>query len=308
MAVDEKVKKLLLAAANQINSGDLLAALGADAFATNGTLEMDDEKIDQAEQEIKGLLTKESAKNNPELIGELTEKIKTEAETAAKAKIKSEQLFAVEKGLESFANEAGIDLGVKPGEENAWYKMLEAIKKAEGSGTGDEALKETINTLKAERERLNNQISEINETHSTQIDELKADYARKDLKTTFLLKANTYKWAETFDDKLRGAVLNTTFDELNAKYTLKLDAGEIKVYQKDNPELEAYGEGNKKLTFQTLLEPEIKPYLKKSNGQDTPPPTDKPTPKVERKSLRDVDEDLAAYAEKQRAEFAQNQE
>ena len=75
---------------------------------------------------------------------------------------------------------------------------------------------------------------------------------------TFKLKANNYQWAEVYSDsELREAILEKKWNKLNAKAHLKLVDGNIVPMNKEMPEKELY-EGNKIVTFQSLLEPEIK--------------------------------------------------
>ena len=82
---------------------------------------------------------------------------------------------------------------------------------------------------------------------------------------------------------LKEAILGKVWENINAKAHLNLNNGEIGVFQKDMPEKEIY-EGNKVVTFQNLLEPEIANYLKKSDPEKAKG-TDKTVLKTEEKNL-----------------------
>ena len=66
-----------------------------------------------------------------------------------------------------------------------------------------------------------------------------------------------------------------------------LDNGEIRLMQKDMPDKELYN-GNKIATFQSLLEPEIEPYLKKSSPEKVNKSEPKPSEAREEMSAKKI--------------------
>ena len=197
MAVDEKIKKLLLALNNQINSDALNAALSADAFISGGTLELNDEDIEDVLTQAKGLLTIDSAKSNRDIIDDLSKSIKDQAKDEAYNDIKQKVLFANERGLVDLANKVGVEFTVKPGDENASKIMMEQLLKADIGGNNDEQLKSLVTKLKEDNERLNGEIVSTREGHQEEIKKIESDYARKELRNKFYLTANSYKWGDT---------------------------------------------------------------------------------------------------------------
>ena len=112
-------------------------------------------------------------------------------------------------------------------------------------------------------------MTEKENEYKTKLSEQEKSFKEQELLTAFNDAAKTYKWADSIDDNLRGALLNQVWSKMKAKAEWKLVDGEITPFQKDLPDKELY-DGNVKQTFKTMFEPEIQSYLKKSDPPKAP--------------------------------------
>lgn len=229
--------------------------------------ELTPEQTEQATAALGNILTVEAAKNNVTL----REQIKNEYYPVLKKHI----LNNVDKNLEQLVREIfgedkynelvsvdSTDQRIKRIHE--WY--TESLKETKGV---DEKLKTTIDHLKKQVE----QITSENEDKLKQKDEIirtkEQEFTGKLLKGQIFQMAHKYDLADPYkDDLVRNAILETMWQELNGKATVKFnEQGEIELKAKEDPNVDLYKD-NKRLGVKDLIEPFLSPYLKKAD-----PPT-----------------------------------
>ena len=250
--MDESIKKILGVLNNQIDSVELNAAIKADNF--EGEFAISEDGLTAIISQTQELLSIESAVANPSVI----ERINKDSYP----KHMKSALSKVEEKLKPIYDKVGVDyssaeyLSDLIGEIEA--KIDESASKGDNKGVIESLNKE----LREAKEALDNKDQEFN----TKIQERDAGYLAERIKDKFTLQANQYKWADAYSDlDLKKAILSQKWEKINAKAHLKLsEDGEILLMQKDMPDKELYN-GNKIETFQSLLEPELEPYLKKSD-------------------------------------------
>ena len=197
------------------------------------------------------LITPDSAKNNPDVAKHF----------------KGQYLGTVNRELEKFLKDTGIDEG-KVGELNNEPDTLKRLRA--GMSVYAEHLKNTPDKKVSEKEKelaekLNSLQAQLSETQSTWQQKLSAkeqEFENERVNFAVNSKLNSYQFSEAYpveDVKLLiGSKLN------NSPYVFKRNGDKVGVFQKDNPELEAY-DGTKKLELDDVLNKFVEPYLKKSN-------------------------------------------
>lgn len=152
--------------------------------------------------------------------------------------------------------------------------LKEQLVKAKSTGTTDEVekLKKTISDYKKQvstfEESKNQEIEAIKKASTEEI----TGYKNGLIKERFKQLATSKEWAEPYKiDDVRNPVLESAFNKLSEKAVIDLDkTGNIVLKNKENPELELF-EGSKKVTFDSLVEAQIAPFIKKSNGTGKEP-------------------------------------
>lgn len=149
--------------------------------------------------------------------------------------------------------------------------LKDELKKAKSTGSSDEVekLKKNISDYKKQistfEESKNQEIEAIKKASTEEITGYKNGLIKERFKQTALSK----EWADAYKiDDVRNPVLDSAFSKLSEKAIIDLDkTGNIVLKNKENPELELY-DGTKKVTFDSLVDAQIAPFIKKSN---TPP-------------------------------------
>ena len=252
--MDKTFIELLKTVGNQIDHAELNAAIKADNF--EGEYALSEDGLTSAKEQVGKLLTLESAINNPTVIESINKEYYPQHVKTAYKKFDSTLL--------PLLNKLGIDHTKYEFISESIADIEEALEKAKEGGGSDN--KDLIDSLKADLLKANESLQGKDEEFNIKMNEKDASYELEKLKDQFFLKANEFTWADAYADKdLKRALLNQKWDKINANAHLKLDDGEIIVRQKDMPDKEIYDDGNKIITFQSMLEPELEPYLKKSN-------------------------------------------
>lgn len=261
----DKWKSVLIALNNQIDSKELSNAVKEDKW--DGEFEPTEDAINDIISQTKSLLTLDSALNNPDVIDRVKKEVYPVHMKTALSKVEGE--------LKPIMDQYGVEYTKYEYINDAIGDLREALDSSVAKGDS----KEIVDSYKADIAKLHEQLQAKESESENKIKEMQEQYAQRELYRTFVSKANQYKWADAYeDDDLKEALLNRKWDKINAKAHLKLnDSGDILLYQKDLPEKELY-EGNKVKTFQSLLEPELQPYLKKSNPERVvSPPSETPS-------------------------------
>lgn len=278
--MDKSYIELLKTVGNQIDNTELNEAIKNNNFDNA----LSEESLASAKEQVGKLLTLESAINNPEVI----EKINKDSYP----KHMKTALTKVETQLKPVMEMLGVDLNGAEFVSDKIGDLEQKISEAIASGDKKEVIEKLNEELRQAREVPNNLQAEFEQKLKEQEDTFRTEK----LRDKFILKANEFQWAEAYADKdLKRALLKEKWDKINAKAHLTLsEDGDIRLMQKDMPDKELY-DGNKIMTFQSLLEPELAPYLRKSN-----PPKEEGTIKVDAKP----DKKLSAQEQRNLAELA----
>lgn len=278
--MDKSYIELLKTVGNQIDNAELNEAIKNNNFDNA----LSEEGLASAKEQVGKLLTLESAVNNPEVI----EKINKDSYP----KHMKTALTKVETQLKPVMEMLGVDLNGAEFVSDKIGDLEQKISEAIASGDKKEVIEKLNEELRQAREVPNNLQAEFEQKLKEQEDAFRTEK----LRDKFILKANEFQWAEAYADKdLKRALLKEKWEKINAKAHLTLsEDGDIRLMQKDMPDKELY-DGNKVMTFQSLLEPELAPYLKKSN-----PPATETTTQVDAKP----DKKLSAREQRNLAELA----
>lgn len=241
-------------------------ALASAMSATNPMeVEFSDDDIDKIKEQVGSLMTFDKAVNSSRVI----ETIKPSIEQDLKKKFKSDSLFTVEKQLEEIGGILKIDLN----KDKQHQEQLKLLKDKVGT------LELNGDTSKFEQEiaTLHGQLKEKDELIQTKEQEFNSNLESYKIDSHLRNHLSNYKLQDAYSkDRIKNSLFNDLISDVKSKATLKLGAdGNVGVYQKEDPTLELYGEGNKKLGVSDLIDPEIKPYLRVSDPA-TPTPTPAP--------------------------------
>jgi hypothetical protein len=264
--VDEAVKKILETLNNQIDSNELAAAVKADSF--EGEYALSEDGVKSIVDQTKTLLTVNAAVNNSGVIEKIKEDLFPKHMKSALSK--------VEEKLKPIYDKLGIDYSEHQYASDAIPDIEQKIMELSG-GDNNKVLETLKEELRKSKEALQGKDEEF------QLELQKRDEAilRDKILQKYKSKATEKQWADAYSlPDVQEAIMDKIWDKINAKAHLKLsEDGKIIPMKKEEPELELY-EGNKVATFQSLLEPEFEPYLKKSTPQNV-----NPTEKIDKKPL-----------------------
>lgn len=252
------------------------------AITSDNWDDVSDEDIDQSVQEISGLLTKEAAVNNPQVIKQINEDSYPKHMKTALAKVEGQ--------LKPIMDKVGVDYSDAQFISDKIEDLNAAIDKATSTGES----KEVIETLNKEIREAKEQLASMPEEYKKREQEIHSQYKARELKNAYKLKVKSEQWADVYADQMiQDAIIDKQWDKLNAKAHLELsDDGDILVRNKEMPEKELYDGNNKIVTFQSLYKPEIEKFLKKSEPKKEtrrPEPvlvTSPPTTNAERMAAR----------------------
>ena len=250
--MDKKLKDILVALNNQIDSNELTAALKAESF--EGEYALSEDGIASIVNQTKSLLSAESAVNNPVIIEKISKDLYPKHMKSALSK--------VEEQFKPILDKLGIDY-------TRYEFVSDAIKDIEpklaqlANGDSQKIIASLNEDIRAAKEALTKREQEFEEQLRKRDEELMMDK----LQQKFKAKATEKQWAEAYSiPDVQDAILSKIWNKVNAKAHLKLnEQGEVVLMQKDFPDKELYN-GNKVETFQSLLEPEFEPFLKKSDA------------------------------------------
>ena len=252
--MNKAIKTILETLNNQIDSKELAAALGADNF--EGEYALSEDGITSILTQTKGLLSIDSAVNNADVI----EKISTDLYP----KHMKTALTKVEANLKPILDKLGIDYSKYQFVSDALPDIEPKISEL---STGDN--KGLVDSLNEDIRKEKQALIDLEEKFQQDLKKRDDDILADKIQQIYKSKATEKPWAEAYSmPDVKTAILNQAFNKIKAKAHLTLtESGEIVPMQKEFPDKELY-EGNKILTFQSLLEPEFEPFLKKSTPEN----------------------------------------
>ena len=248
--MDKSIKTILETLNNQIDSNELTTALKADKF--EGEYALSEDGITSIIDQTKGLLSVESAINNADIIEKISKDLYPKHMKSALSKVEENLKPVLDKlGIDysslEFVSDAIKDIGPKLGELTSGDKQ------------------DLIDSLNEDLRLSKEALTTPEETFEDQLKKRDNDILKDKLRAIYKSKATEKQWADAYNiPDVKDAILNQVWSKINAKAFLKLtDNGEIVPMQKEFNDKELY-DGNKVATFQSLLEPELDAYLKKS--------------------------------------------
>lgn len=258
--MDKTIKKILETLNNQIDSNELTTSLKADKF--EGEYALSEDGLTSIIDQTKGLLSVESAINNADIIEKISKDLYPKHMKSA--------LNKVEENLKPILDKLGIDYSnlefVSDAIKDIGPKLSELTK-----GDDNQGLITSLNDdIRVSKEAL----IKAEETFEDQLKKRDDDILADKIRQIYKSKATEKQWADAYNiPDVKEAILSQVWSKINAKAFLKLtDNGEIVPMQKEFNDKELY-DGNKIATFQSLLEPELDAYLKKSEPSRPADPT-----------------------------------
>lgn len=249
--MNKDITSILEALSNQIDSNELATALKADSF--EGEYALSEDGIESILTQTKGLLSVKAAVDNADVIEKISKDLYPKHMKSA--------LFKVEEKIKPILDKLGIDYSSREFVTDAIQDIEPKISELSSAGDNKEliiSLNEDIRKGKTINENL---VLEHKDNLQKRDDGILADKIRQ----IYTSKATEKQWADAYSmPDVKTAILGQVWSKINAKAHLKLsESNEIIPMQKEFPDKELY-DGNKVQTFQSLLEPEFEPYLKKS--------------------------------------------
>jgi hypothetical protein len=247
-----KLIDVLKTVAGKVNSNELSAALSA---SEPWNVEIDQSEFEKTANQIKGMLTLDSAVNNPDVAKQLKDKLKTEWESERGGELKSSIYGTVEEKLGKLSEKLGVDLSGKRLDE-----QIQTIGEAKFKSTGsNEELKKLQEQLRGAKERETTLEKEYNKKFT----DFKID-------TSLRNKLNSLPLAQPYQEAMvKDGIFDKVISTVKNKANLKLsENGDFELFQKDNPEMELYGENNKKLGIDDIINPLVQPFIK-TKADDT---------------------------------------
>jgi hypothetical protein len=229
---------------NHVNSQEVSAAFSA---SEPWSVEISDEEFEKASGQISSLMTFDSAINNSKVLNSLKDKVDEAYKFDLKNNVKKDIYTEAESKVASIGKRFGLSLEGKKLDE-----MVESINSVNLQKTDNKAYEELQTELAKEKERA----VELEKKFSNDITDFK-------INTNLHNKLSSVQLAKHYqDERIKNSLFNDIINEVKSKATLKLDdTGQIKAYQKDNPEMELYGENNKKLGVDDLIMPLMQNYI-----------------------------------------------
>jgi hypothetical protein len=247
-----KLIDLLKVVSNQINNNEVSAALGAsEPFA----VDISEDEFNAASTQIKGMMTLESAVNNVEVANAIKPKVKTEIEGDLKRELKSSMYGNLETKIEGLGDKLGIDLKGKRLDDQ--IDSLSKISIGSGSNKEYEALQSEFSTFKEQAVK--------------EVQEYKDNLSDFKINTTLQTKMSSIPLAKPYqDERVKSSLYNDVINEVRSKAVVKVDdRGQVTLFNPENPEMKLFGENNKELGINDLIDPLMQPYI-----QATPEPFD----------------------------------
>lgn len=274
---NEFLKDLIKKTGVDMADPEVAATIGASALKE---IEISEDLVQKF---YNGIYTKESALNDPEIKRKYLGSAKGEIYDGTDRRIN--QIFR-EAG---FSEEFIADLNKRSLHDNGEY--VDTTKKLAVFG---EELKKLLASNKKEdpkskandeavikmQEDLNNQIKELKEQHENQLKDIQEKAKLNKITGELRSKILSFPLLDmSDDDKLDLA--NAKINKLISGYSiLENEKGGLDIRTKDDPRMEVYDAQRNKLTIDTLLNTELKSFVKKSDnqGQVNSPSTPSPFP------------------------------
>lgn len=236
----------------QINSNEFAAALGASEPLS---VEISTEEFEKIKTQLGGMMTLESAVNNVKVAEAIKPKVKMEIEGDMRKELKKSIYDSIEEKVAGIGTKLGVELSGK--------KIDDQLELIVGAKVPD-----PITPDNKEYEKLQKQFSDFKD--STELEKTEASKKFTDFKinSTLRNKISSIPLSKAYqEDLIKESLYDRVIAEVRTKAIIELkDNGQIKLLNPEKKEMELFGDNNKKVGIDELINPLMQPYL-----QATPP-------------------------------------
>ena len=240
---------ILKVVSNQINNNEVSAALGA---SEPWMIDISDEEFNSATSQIKGMMTLDSAVNNVEVANAIKPKVRADIESELKRELKSSMYGNLESKIEKLGDKLGIDLKGKKLDD-----QVDALSKI------------SLGQSSQDLEKIHNDFAKYKEDSEMKIKEEQGKFLDFKINTTLQNKMASIPLAKPYqDERIKNSLYSDVIREVRSKAVVKVDDnGRVALFNPENPEMKLFGDNNKELGIDDLIQPLMQPYI-----QATPEP------------------------------------
>lgn len=232
----------------QINSNEVSAALGA---SEPWSVEISEEEFNKASDQIGSLMTLDAAVNNNQVYNQLKGKIEIDKE----GELKNSQKKSMYESLEGKLSELGthFNMDLKGQRLDAQLESLKGIQLSKGN---DNALSQEITDLHKTIATRDQTIIDNGTKSASKLDAYK-------IRSTIRQKFDKIPIQKDYQkDLVKNGIFDSLLSELSNKASIKMDENDnIRLFSKDNPDIELFGENNQKTGIDDLINPLMQPYI-----------------------------------------------
>jgi hypothetical protein len=249
-----KLLDLLKTLSTRINSDELTAAVGA---SEPWNVEIEEENFTALDGQVKNLLTFESAINSPRVLTELKGKVEDAYKQQTKDVLRKEILSDAERKLEPLGKKFGVDLSGKKIDEIV--SSLDGVKLEKADNKEYETLQTEFGEYKKSKE---NEIKALNQSFT----DFKIDEKLKSI-------INGVKISEPYQEQtVKDALTDKVIQRVRSQAVIQLtDTGALDFRNPKDPNLELFGDDNKKLGAEDLINPLMQPYIQATKPKESAP-------------------------------------
>jgi len=251
------VAKLL---SGQINSNELSASVGA---SDPLSVQISDEEFEKIQNQVKGLMTMDSAINSPEVAKAIKPKLINDLGSELRGEAKKSIYETIEGKFTELGNDLGLDLSGKKLDEQ--LGMIKAAKTKEGSSKTAQ-----------DYEKLNQDFLKFKEQAEQEKENLIKEHKNSQINAKLMAKMSSVPLAKAYQDPvIKNSLMEGVLKQVRSKAHLDLDeTGEIKLFNPDNKDMELFVE-NKKIGVDDLVNPLMQPYIQATPSKDRDPSSKK---------------------------------
>lgn len=239
-----------------IRDNDLEAALGASALAGVEIPDTIKEKFNAA------YLTRDRAKNDPDIITEIT-------------RPKSKEIFAnIDARINALLEFVDDDTKTKIKDTFETFKKMDLLKDGIAEGIKKHQAKKGSEDVRKVEEEWVKKTQELKANHEAEKSQMVKEFKEKSLNTSLKLKINEFQFGEAFKG-IKDTLSNSIIDKLRLEQLkgkpIELELGEdgiVHVRQNvDGTLRDVFDDSQNKVTVDSLLVKLVDPFIVKSNGR-----------------------------------------
>lgn len=281
----KKIKDLILAFNENINSNELATLAGASGLAD---IEVSDNTIEEIKTKLGALMSKEAAQNNPVLEDHFKKKLYPVIKGELLGNIDTD-LYKNAKSL--FGDDIENEFKDIEFTSDKIKKFTELTKTLIEKGSGDTKLKEVNSGLKKQIKELSESFNKDISKKDKEIKNINSGFNDLLIKKEFTSKMSSYNLGEKYnEDFVKKALFEDIFYKVQkqAKLTLS-ENGSIIPKNPENVELELFVNNKKIEDVKDIIDPLMQSYIVKKSGKPGEQSVYKPTDKTAKMSTLAID-------------------